>query len=263
MMKVGGGAVVNISSALSYMVETGFVAYGTAKAALSHMTRLLAHEWAPHIRVNAIAVGATETDALSPFLNAAEGLREQMVGHDADGAPRHAGGHCLCGPLPRLAGGELGHRQDLRGRRRHHRVELAVQDADRAVKKNHQRPEAREMSYRVIQWGTGNVGTFSLRCIIDHPELRVGRRLRAQRREGRQGRRRAVRRSTPVGVRATNDVDAILALDADCVCYTATADLRPFEAVQDICRILASGKNVVSSSVVPLVHPEVVRARAA
>jgi 7-alpha-hydroxysteroid dehydrogenase len=79
MMKVGGGAVVNISSALSYMVETGFVAYGTAKAALSHMTRLLGHEWAPHIRVNAIAVGATETDALSPFLNAAEGLREQMV----------------------------------------------------------------------------------------------------------------------------------------------------------------------------------------
>lgn len=79
MMKVGGGSVVNISSAMSYMVESGFVAYGTAKAALSHMTRLLAHEWAPHIRVNAIAVGATETDALSPFLNAAEGLREQMT----------------------------------------------------------------------------------------------------------------------------------------------------------------------------------------
>ena len=79
MMKVGGGAVVNISSALSYMVEVGFVAYGTAKAALSHMTRLLGYEFAPHIRVNALAVGATETDALSPFLNAAEGLREQMV----------------------------------------------------------------------------------------------------------------------------------------------------------------------------------------
>jgi 7-alpha-hydroxysteroid dehydrogenase len=79
MVKVGGGAVVNISSALSYMVEVGFVAYGTAKAALSHMTRLLAHEFAPHVRVNALAVGATETDALSPFLAAAEGLREQMV----------------------------------------------------------------------------------------------------------------------------------------------------------------------------------------
>jgi len=79
MVKVGGGSVINISSALSYMVEVGFVAYGTAKAALSHMTRLLAHEFAPHVRVNALAVGATETDALSPFLNAAEGLREQMV----------------------------------------------------------------------------------------------------------------------------------------------------------------------------------------
>jgi 4-hydroxy-tetrahydrodipicolinate reductase len=57
------------------------------------------------------------------------------------------------------------------------------------------------------------------------------------------------------GVKATNDVDALLASNADCVCYTATADLRPFEAIEDICRILAAGKNVVSSSVVPLVHP--------
>jgi len=79
MMKSDGGAVVNISSGLAHLVEVGFVAYGTAKAALSHMTRLLAHEWAPHIRVNALAVGATETDALSPFLDAAEGVREQMI----------------------------------------------------------------------------------------------------------------------------------------------------------------------------------------
>jgi 4-hydroxy-tetrahydrodipicolinate reductase len=58
------------------------------------------------------------------------------------------------------------------------------------------------------------------------------------------------------GVRATNDAAALLAMDADCVCYTATADLRPFEAIEDVCRILAAGKNVVSSSVVPLVHPK-------
>ena len=68
MVKAGGGAIVNISSAMSRFVDFGFVAYGTAKAALSHMTRLLAHEWAPHIRVNALAVGATETDALSTAL---------------------------------------------------------------------------------------------------------------------------------------------------------------------------------------------------
>jgi 4-hydroxy-tetrahydrodipicolinate reductase len=59
----------------------------------------------------------------------------------------------------------------------------------------------------------------------------------------------------PLGVTATNDADALLALDADCVCYTATADLRPTEAIEDMARILASGKNVVSSSVVPLVFP--------
>jgi len=59
----------------------------------------------------------------------------------------------------------------------------------------------------------------------------------------------------PVGLAATNDVDAILATDADCVSYTATADLRPMEALADVCRILESGKNVVSSSIVGLVHP--------
>ncbi len=40
----------------------------------------------------------------------------------------------------------------------------------------------------------------------------------------------------PLGVMATNDADALLALDADCVCYTATADLRPTEAIADMAR---------------------------
>ena len=47
------------------------------KAALSHLTRLLANELAPKIRVNALAVGAVETSALAPFLKA-EGMREKM-----------------------------------------------------------------------------------------------------------------------------------------------------------------------------------------
>jgi 7-alpha-hydroxysteroid dehydrogenase len=78
-MAKDGGAIVNISSAMSYMVDPGFVAYGTAKAALSHMTRLLACEWAPQIRVNALAVGATETEALGMFLNAMPDLKKQMI----------------------------------------------------------------------------------------------------------------------------------------------------------------------------------------
>jgi len=110
------------------------------------------------------------------------------------------------------------------------------------------------MAYRVIQWSTGNVGTYALRSILGHPELElVGLWVHSAAKAGRDaGELCGAPRS---GVAATNDVDALLALDADCVCYTATADLRPFEAIEDMARILASGKNVVSSSVVPLVHP--------
>jgi 7-alpha-hydroxysteroid dehydrogenase len=44
---------------------------------MAHMTRLLAHEWAPHVRVNAIAVGATQTDALD-MVTADKALAKQM-----------------------------------------------------------------------------------------------------------------------------------------------------------------------------------------
>jgi 7-alpha-hydroxysteroid dehydrogenase len=77
MLERGGGAILNVSSGLSWLVEKGFVAYGTAKAALSHMTRLLAYELAPRVRVNAIAVGAIATEALLPFLAAGD-LRARL-----------------------------------------------------------------------------------------------------------------------------------------------------------------------------------------
>jgi 7-alpha-hydroxysteroid dehydrogenase len=77
MLEGEGGAVLNISSGMSWLVEKGFVAYGTAKAALSHMTRLLAYELAPAVRVNAIAVGAIATEALLPFLES-PGLRQKL-----------------------------------------------------------------------------------------------------------------------------------------------------------------------------------------
>jgi 7-alpha-hydroxysteroid dehydrogenase len=64
----GGGAVVNISSRASDMVQTGFVAYGAAKAALNQMTRNLAAEFAPRVRVNAISVGGVDTASLEVVL---------------------------------------------------------------------------------------------------------------------------------------------------------------------------------------------------
>jgi len=115
------------------------------------------------------------------------------------------------------------------------------------------------MTHRVIQWSTGNVGRYALRAILGHPELDLaGLWVHSEAKAGRDA--GALCGLPPVGVAATNDVGRLLALDADCVCYTATADRRPFEAVRDICRILASGKNVVSSSVVGLVHPTSLRA---
>jgi len=99
------------------------------------------------------------------------------------------------------------------------------------------------------------VGALALRCILGHPELQlVGLLVHGATKAGKDA--GELCGLAPVGVKATTDIDAILRLDADCVSYTATADLRPFEAIEDICRILASGKNVVSSSVVPLVHPK-------
>jgi 7-alpha-hydroxysteroid dehydrogenase len=77
MLKTSGrGSVVNISSAAGRFPLAGFVAYSTAKAALSQMTRVLGHEFAPKVRVNAIAVGATETTALGMFLD--DELRRKM-----------------------------------------------------------------------------------------------------------------------------------------------------------------------------------------
>jgi len=76
MLDRDGGAIVNISSAAGRLPMSGFVAYGTAKAALSFMTKELALELAPRVRVNAIAVGSVETSALAPFLD--EDLRGKM-----------------------------------------------------------------------------------------------------------------------------------------------------------------------------------------
>jgi 7-alpha-hydroxysteroid dehydrogenase len=73
----GEGAVVNISSRSSDMVQTSFVAYGAAKAALNMMTRNIAAELAPRVRVNAISVGGVATQGLEMVLTD-DGLRAQF-----------------------------------------------------------------------------------------------------------------------------------------------------------------------------------------
>jgi len=110
------------------------------------------------------------------------------------------------------------------------------------------------VSYKVVQWATGNVGRLALQGIIEHPDLElVGLLVHSPEKAGKDAGELAG--LSPVGVKATNSVDEVLALDADAVSYMATGDLRPWEAVDDMCRILESGKNVVSTSVVPLIYP--------
>ncbi|HET6153872.1 MAG TPA: SDR family oxidoreductase [Marmoricola sp.] len=59
-----GGSIVNISSVIGRVSGRGYVAYGTAKAALTHWTRLVSKDLAPLIRVNAIGTGSILTSAL-------------------------------------------------------------------------------------------------------------------------------------------------------------------------------------------------------
>jgi 7-alpha-hydroxysteroid dehydrogenase len=82
MLAGDGGSIVNISSAMGRLRDRGFAAYGTAKGALSHLTRLMAADCAPRIRVNAIAVGSVATSALEIVLTD-DALRNEMI----DGTP--------------------------------------------------------------------------------------------------------------------------------------------------------------------------------
>src|SRR6266540_6865028 len=110
------------------------------------------------------------------------------------------------------------------------------------------------MTYRVIQWSTGNVGRYALRGIINHPDLElVGVWAHSKEKAGVDA--GDIAGTGPTGVKVTNDADELLAMDADVVSYNSTGDLRPVEAIDDIVRILGSGKNVVSTSLVPLVFP--------
>ncbi len=77
MLEGGGGSVVNISSAMGRLSGRGYLAYGTAKGALAHYTRLAAADLSPRIRVNAIAVGSVATSALDIVMQTDE-LRQAL-----------------------------------------------------------------------------------------------------------------------------------------------------------------------------------------
>ncbi len=68
MKKANYGSIINMSSMASIDKSAAMSAYGSSKAAINHMTRNLAFDYGPEIRVNAIGPGAIKTDALAKVL---------------------------------------------------------------------------------------------------------------------------------------------------------------------------------------------------
>jgi 2,4-diaminopentanoate dehydrogenase len=109
---------------------------------------------------------------------------------------------------------------------------------------------------RIVQFSTGNVGVHALRSIIERPNLElVGVHARAQDKIGRDA-ADLCGLDRPTGVLATDDIEALIALNADCVVYTSQAETRPHEALGEISRFLRAGTNVVGTSFVWLVAPD-------
>jgi hypothetical protein len=104
--------------------------------------------------------------------------------------------------------------------------------------------ESQSMPYRVVQWATGAVGRFCLQQIIDDPGLDLaGVWVSSAEKDGRDAGDLCDRKQT--GITATTDKDAVLALDADLVIHAA-APIGAFD--DDVERMLASGKNVISTT---------------
>jgi len=101
------------------------------------------------------------------------------------------------------------------------------------------------MSYRVIQWATGAMGKNCLRAIIDHPDLELaGLFVYSRAKAGRDA--GEIARRDPTGVVATTDIEDILEKDADLVVHAARIQPPYAHHNQAICRLLASGKNLIS-----------------
>ncbi len=114
------------------------------------------------------------------------------------------------------------------------------------------------MTIRVIQWGSGNVGQHSIRTVAAHPDMQlVGMMVTNPDKAGRDiG---DIAGIEAIGVTATDDLDAILAVDADVVLHMPLPSLvygdDPGADVDNFCRLLASGKHVVTT--VGYMYPQV------
>lgn len=107
---------------------------------------------------------------------------------------------------------------------------------------------------RVVIWSTGGIGKISIKALMARPDTEiVGVWVHSEEKDGRDiG---EIVGEAPMGIRATRDVEALIALKPDCVVYAANPPHREVESIPVICRLLAAGLNVVTTSTTSAVYP--------
>ena len=110
------------------------------------------------------------------------------------------------------------------------------------------------MTLRTVVWSTGGVGSIAIDAIAGRPDLElVGVWVHTPEKVGKDvGTLAGI---DPIGVTATNDADALIALRPDCVVYAASGPDRDAGAVPDYLKLLEAGINVVSTSSTSLIYP--------
>lgn len=110
------------------------------------------------------------------------------------------------------------------------------------------------MTLTTVVWSTGGVGSIAIDAITGRPDLDlIGVWVHSADKVGQDA--GVLAGIDPVGVTATNDADALIVLQPDCVVYAASGPDRDGGAVPDYLKLLESGINVVSTSSTNLVYP--------
>jgi hypothetical protein len=94
--------------------------------------------------------------------------------------------------------------------------------------------------YRIVQWGAGNIGTRAMRAVIEHPNMTLVGLKEIGEKVGRDA--GELCGLGPIGVKATDNIDDIIALKPDCVLY-----MQQGTDFDDVCKLLASGANIVTT----------------
>lgn len=109
-------------------------------------------------------------------------------------------------------------------------------------------------TYRVVVWSTGGIGAIAIRALGRRPNLDlVGVWVHSPDKDGKDA--GELTDGDPIGVKATTDADALIALAPDCVIYAASGPERDALAIPDYVKLLSAGINVVTTSTTRLVNP--------